>query len=661
MTINDSLIEDYKNKAYALKQSNSHEATRLLRAGLSLAKSEKNLVDIGYFYRQLVAQKGVNAKLDSANYWVNQGIAFYKTVKDQTSEPALDAHLYSELAEVYRRNDTIAKALALYQKAEEIYQEKEDGFGVLISNINIGNIHYAKSEYTKALERYLIAKPYSDTTKHLYIKGGNYNSLSAVYNALGDTVSGMKYAKKFVKAMIPETNPTYKAYAYLGLGENYLKLELYETALKKLDSAAFFVAQGNLVGMQKNLSTAKAKAYLALNRPKDAVALLEKDKSLIEDYKTNTEDNFNFKFQLGKAYMALNQNDKALAELLPLKTQAARLGFINEEGYITSALSSIYKRKNDFKNAFLYQEKAMKIQDSIFGIEKQKSFKEIDTKYKAAEKEKALAETRANLAEKEIEVNRKNTLMYGGFGLAIILGLIGFLIYSQQKLKNKQLKKESELKTALARIETQNKLQEQRLRISRDLHDNIGSQLAFIISSIDTLKFGMKEKTGKVADKLSLLSDFTTTTVYELRDTIWAMNKTEITLEDLQSRIANFIEKAGIATDTISFYFDISDKINQDTVFTSVKGMNCYRIIQEAVNNAIKHAKATKIEVTIQPVHSSSIKVSIVDNGIGLQEDAVTLHNGITNMKKRAKDLESELQIVANKTNGTTISFYIDQ
>ena len=72
------------------------------------------------------------------------------------------------------------------------------------------------------------------------------------------------------------------------------------------------------------------------------------------------------------------------------------------------------------------------------------------------------------------------------------------MFYNQQKLKNRQLQKENELKDALIKIETQNRLQEQRLRISRDLHDNIGAQLTFIISSIDYLKYGFEIKNEKL-------------------------------------------------------------------------------------------------------------------------------------------------------------------
>ena len=81
-------------------------------------------------------------------------------------------------------------------------------------------------------------------------------------------------------------------------------------------------------------------------------------------------------------------------------------------------------------------------------------------------------------------------------------------------------KKEFELKTAFEKIESQNKLSEQRQSISRDLHDNIGSQLTLIISSIDNLKNIPKIDQTILSKKLSSISNFTRETITELRDTI---------------------------------------------------------------------------------------------------------------------------------------------
>ena len=276
----------------------------------------------------------------------------------------------------------------------------------------------------------------------------------------------------------------------------------------------------------------------------------------------------------------------------------------------------------------------------------------MEVKYQTERKEKEILSQRADIAEKELSLSKKNIQLFGLGVFAIVLALLGYLFYNQQKLKNRQLKKENELKDALLKIETQTRLQEQRLRISRDLHDNIGAQLTFIISSLDNLKYGFKLPEN-VSSKIQSIATFTSSTITDLRDTIWAMNKSEISFEDLQSRISNFIDKANLAAAHISFVFNLENAL-KDQTFTSVVGMNIYRIIQEAVNNAIKYAHAKTIEVRISE-EENGMKISILDDGDGFDLDAVEFGNGLNNLKKRAHDIQASLKIDSKLGSGTHI------
>ena len=219
------------------------------------------------------------------------------------------------------------------------------------------------------------------------------------------------------------------------------------------------------------------------------------------------------------------------------------------------------------------------------------------------------------------------------------------------------MQQENELKDALIKIETQNKLQDQRLRISRDLHDNIGAQLTFIISSIDNLKYGLKLP-EKLQDKLSSINTFAQGTIAELRDTIWAMNKNEISFEDLQIRISNFIEKANLSSKNIAINFNIAQSVDKDRTFTSVVGMNIYRIIQESINNAMKYAEASKITVDVFDVHSE-LNFSIKDNGKGFDMSKAELGNGLNNMKKRADEIDAKFTIQSELGKGTTVNLQL--
>ncbi len=231
--------------------------------------------------------------------------------------------------------------------------------------------------------------------------------------------------------------------------------------------------------------------------------------------------------------------------------------------------------------------------------------------------------------------------------------IISFLVYRQQKLQNAQQQQEFELKSAISRIETQNKLQEQRLQISRDLHDNIGSQLTFIISSVDNIKYAFEIQNTMLDSKLSNISNFARATIIELRDTIWAMNNSEITFDDLRSRIHNFVEKAKEAKNNIDFNFTLEENLAASK-FTSVEGMNIYRTIQEAVNNSIKYADATNIAINIVR-HNNEIVITVKDNGKGFEEKETQPGNGINNMRKRVSDCKGTLKIDSTPNAGTSI------
>jgi signal transduction histidine kinase len=237
----------------------------------------------------------------------------------------------------------------------------------------------------------------------------------------------------------------------------------------------------------------------------------------------------------------------------------------------------------------------------------------------------------------------------------LLLAVIGFLVYKQLSLKNKQLIHENELKNALVQIENQNNLQEQRLAISKNLHDNIGSQLTFIISSLDNLKYFEFTK-EKLYDKFDTITSFTRSTITDLRDSIWAMNKEEITFEDLKSRTTNFIEAAKTSLLGITFEFTYPEN-SENITFNSLQGIDVYRIIQEAVNNAVKHAKATKISVFFEVVNNT-IEITIIDNGIGFDDGNIEAGNGLASMQKRAEEIKAIYRI-ESQIPGTKIKLLL--
>ncbi|WP_431109735.1 tetratricopeptide repeat-containing sensor histidine kinase [Winogradskyella poriferorum] len=441
---------------------------------------------------------------------------------------------------------------------------------------------------------------------------------------------------------------------------NYSILKLME---KKYDSAKYFVKKGLVIKEAQKDSFGIPYSYA--NLANTYVEEGNLNEALV--YFTKALDirkKINDSIGLGESYVQIaevlkqqNKLNKALDNFKSSMYYASKKKYGRLLSYNYYQLSDIYKKTNKTDSALHYLEQHLKLKDSLEGQEVLEELASLRVKFDTEKKEKEILSQRADLAEKELDLSKKNIYILGLGALAVVLGLLGYLFYNQQKLKNHQLQKENQLKDALLKIETQSKLQEQRLRISRDLHDNIGAQLTFIISSLDNLRYGFKIP-EKLGNKLRGISEFTTTTIHELRDTIWAMNKDKITFEDLQIRISNFIDQANLAAQNIKFSFNVDTSLDDDIAFTSVKGMNIYRIIQEAINNALKYAEATYINVDISEENNKMI-VRIKDNGKGFDENSVKLGNGLNNMKKRAEDIKAQLSIQSVVGEGTDIRLQI--
>jgi signal transduction histidine kinase len=274
---------------------------------------------------------------------------------------------------------------------------------------------------------------------------------------------------------------------------------------------------------------------------------------------------------------------------------------------------------------------------------------ELETKYQTLKKEKLLL-------EQQQETRRQRFIVYRVSVLALIIAIIAFLIYRQQRLKHRQMAQEFKLKLAIVEVEKQNKLQEQRLAISRDLHDNIGSHLTFIISSIDNLKHVYGEQNSAMSEKFYALGNFTKATIQELRDTIWAMNSNEISFEDLEIQLLNYINKAKNYLTGVSFEFKLQKNIKHLT-FSSIEGMNIYRAVQEALNNSLKYAEATLISIDISQINNTST-ICISDNGKGFDADKVIEGNGFKNMEKRMQDIGGAYRIQSS-SKGTCVSLEV--
>ena len=572
---------------------NSQETLKNIDSLLVVLNTAKKDTTKVILYQKIASHYNVT-HLDSAKVFAAVGLELAKQLDFKKGQWLT----LNVLGNYYERKTDYENSLIHYNEALAIVKSTNDtkGFAVVLNNI--ATIHIRKAEYDTALLFMFDALKAEEDLSNRNGIAQAYNNIGVVYYYLQNFDKTTYFLTEALKIQEELGN-------YDGLINGYNNVGAILDYQKKYNEA--------IVSYQKGLEISR----LIKDRKLEAIqlsniAIAYSNKKVFKTAEDFFQQAINIKLKIkdenglaasyaafGESLVKQNEFEKAKNVLNKGLEITKENGIKLAEKQIYSSLSDIAEKQNDYKSANSYLKEFIKVKDSIFNENNAIIIAESETKYETEKKEKEIFQQKALLIEKELQVKKKNYIIFGSLGFALVLGLIGYLLYNQQRLKNNQLQKENELKSALIKIETQNKLQEQRLRISRDLHDNIGSQLTFIISSIDNLKYGFKDMGDALSDKLAGISTFTTQTIYELRDTIWAMNKSTISFEDLESRISNFMNNAKAASSNIDYSFTIKSSVDQSRLFTSVQGMNLYSIIQEAVNNSIKYANASKIKVTI--------------------------------------------------------------
>ena len=624
---------------FLCKAQNAQDIIIGLKKELATKPDEKRRAVI---YSDLTWYYG-NIAIDSSMYYGDKALNSAIKLNDST----LMAQVYSDLGSVYFKKSDYSKSKESYLKAYAIRKIRNDEKGMVKINVNLANIYQTQGNLRAAMSNYLSAYEYFSKLKEenqvVLIKG----NIGALYYEMKDYTKALKYINEVIKYFEINNLRENLCRNYLTKGNVLLAMKDTLESVKAYNKGLLYC---NEVGDKFTVS--KCKNNLAI--VKQAQNKIAESKKLFDEVtvqrKDYNSDGASYKNKLNDSYTLLLEKKYLEAKkiLLAINPYFIEKKLDYELSTSYKYLVPIYAKLNMSDSVIHYQTLYERAIENAVKISVVKETAELETKYQTAKKEKLIL-------EKEIEVKKKNNLIYSLLIIALFISLVGFLIYRQQKLKNIQQEQEFKLKEAISEIENQNNLHEQRLSISRDLHDNIGAQLTFIISSVDNLQFANQKLDAKINTQLSKISNFTKSTIIELRDTIWAMNSNELTFEDLRSRIFNFIEKAQSAQENIQFNFTISDAIS-DLKISTLLGISIYRTIQEAVNNAIKYANATTINVAINQFENL-IEISIIDNGKGFDLNDTTPGNGLLNMRKRIEEIDGKFEINSIINKGTKINF----
>lgn len=226
-------------------------------------------------------------------------------------------------------------------------------------------------------------------------------------------------------------------------------------------------------------------------------------------------------------------------------------------------------------------------------------------------------------------------------GLMVLLAVGGVVLVSVRIARLRY-------RTKLHQLEVNQKIQLERERISRDLHDHVGSQLTYIINQLDG-----SHKSTSGQEQLIEARETARLTMGNLRETIWALHRETVSMDDFTDHLKEFAMKQ--VKSKSGMHLDFNEKLSGGHSLNPSKALNLFRIAQEGINNALKHSIGNLITISIEQMKSSLI-VTVEDNGQGFNvEQPMANSYGLQNMAFRAKEIGAVLAVSSGEKKGAKI------
>ncbi|MFD2201527.1 tetratricopeptide repeat protein [Shivajiella indica] len=612
-TVDSVRVEAMMALAWEKMYKDPEEAKNLGLKGISFLKSIENLRIEGYAYTVMGVVYWVSSSYDSAIYYLNKSGEAYLKKNDSRGLAAV----YNNISLVYQNQSTYPKALDFATKSLELAEESENKSMIANATFTVGNIHYLMEDNEKALFYY---------QKSLNLK-----------NEIKDTQNIQKI--------------------HLNIGSSFHNLNLLDSAEKYYQKSLIF---------SKEIGDTKAEALattnlgnLAIEKGDYSVAIdfYQKAAEMYESKLINDYDYSLLLHSLAKAHLKL--------EILPKAEFFARNSLnlskkINDHKRISAAyeiLSEILENKGDFKAALTSFKEATAYNDSIFNLERTAQIVEIETKYETDKKEQQIILQNYELSEQKA-INQKNLILIIGLVLIIILLVVIFFLIQNHTKKQKNLlikEKEIEIKEAYihAALESQ---ENERKRFAQDLHDGFGqliSALRLNISNLQRQYSDLETKTKVVDQSEAILNEMHT----EIRNIAFNLMPATLIQYGLKEAVREFVQKLNLSG---KIKIELDD-IEMSGNLSELQEISLYRVIQEWVNNILKHSGASKI--TIQLVrHEDELNCIIEDDGNGFDKQLLekSKGNGWGNIQSRLKRIKAEFELdVQNGKRGTTFIVYL--
>lgn len=334
-------------------------------------------------------------------------------------------------------------------------------------------------------------------------------------------------------------------------------------------------------------------------------------------------------------------------------------GYSSHLVFIRKRLAELYQREGDYLKALEFTNASYRVLDSLKNEESERNLRQFEVQYETEKKEQALKINQLELRQKTQERNI-------WLGSSVFLALLGLLIFGglRQRLHQRELLANQEAalqeqriqqleqeKTLLAMSSMIEGQEQERQRIAKDLHDGMGGLLTTIKAHYSTLvsHFPIEEATAKIAPMTGDLIDRACTEVRRI-----SQNMMPAAL--LYSGLSGALEDLAVQvrTNGLECTLEIVGPIGK---IDEIRTIALYRVMQEAVNNILKHARAKHVLIQVI-VHQDVANATIEDDGSGFEIDEGLQKQslGLKSMDSRVRYLKGSCDIDSVAGEGTTIS-----
>lgn len=501
------------------------------------------------------------------------------------------------------------QALNYSLKALKLSEETDNKLIYSSASYNMGAIYEKQREFSKAIGSYIHAlQGYKD----LHHKKGiarTWESLGRIYSERGEK-------KKALDAY-------YKA------------LEINKELNYQSDLASNYINIANLT-FSKNLQ----KTFDFYNKALE-IYLKQSDKRGIANAYIN----------IAAYYQHTGFPDKAVLNLRKVVEMEQSISAA-ERLTAYSAIVDGYKGIGDYNKALNYQEQYTQLKDSLYNAEKSKQVIEMQTKYETEKKEKENRILSQQNKIKTLEIarekqKRKYQLLITT-GIICFVAFVFFIIYSRFRYKQKTIRAKEQIERQKERFKAIIEAEEkERIRIAKELHDGLGQILSTAKLNVSGMEENIAEDDKTLLQNSMTLIDEACEEVRNISHNMMPSVLTRLGLIPALRELSGKINDAGQINVTLRVS-DFSDELNE-----ALK-ISIYRIIQEILNNTIRHAHASKILIQIAQ-KENILDVTIRDNGIGFNTDNIENAKGIgwKNIFTRVSMLSGAININSVIKEGT--------